>query len=287
MKKAVACAAAILVIARIGEGQTGDAPRLPEPSGVFGVGRAAFHWIDTKRPEPFSSSPGPRRELMVYVWYPAAPEHKFDSGVYLPGAKQVDSARGFDRARAGPAWPLIVSGAIKSHAREGAPFAPGTDRFPLILFSPGNGTSSFSYTTAIEHLVSHGYAMTESDKSSPFYRRVDWRRIGAVGHSLGGMTAVRACQRDLRIRACVNQDGGTVDGVFLQYPGAPPLTQPFLFIEATRLSTFTTATDQQLADRGLTRAVWTRRLTESLPPGNDNSRAASAEPTMSNCLRPG
>ena len=81
------------------------APRLPEPSGVFGVGRAAFHWIDTKRPEPFSSSPGARRELMVYVWYPTAPEQKFDSGVYLPGAKQVDSARGFDRARAGPAWP--------------------------------------------------------------------------------------------------------------------------------------------------------------------------------------
>jgi hypothetical protein len=43
--------------------------------------------------------------------------------------------------------------------------------------------------------------------------------LAAVGHSLGGFAAVRACQQDARIRACVNEDGGTADGVFLRYPG--------------------------------------------------------------------
>ena len=330
MNNAFACAAAVLVFACIGAAQTGDAPRLPDPSGAFGIGRVAAHWIDAKRSEQFSADPDRPRELMVYVWYPTAPDQKFDSGVYLPGARQIDSARGFDRTRAGRTWPLIVAGAIRSHARERAPFAPGTDRRPLILFSPGNGTSSFSYTAAIEHLVSHGYvvasfehlysapgvvlpdgrviqssdrrtlsgdrpsdlpyfdglqvamsdmrqaneiqaadlifgldqllAASESDTSWPLYRRVDLQRVAAVGHSLGGMTAVRACQRDARIRACVNLDGGTVDGVFLQYPDAAALRQPFLFIEATRLSTFTTATDQQLAERGVTRAAWTAHV---------------------------
>jgi pimeloyl-ACP methyl ester carboxylesterase len=265
---------------------------------------------------------------MVYVWYPTAPKRKLEPGIYLPGAKQIDSAPGFDRTRAGRTWPLIVSGAITSHAREGAPLAPRPLRFPLILFSPGNGTSSFTYTTAIEHLVSHGYvvasfehpysssavvfpngrviqfadrrtllgnrpsgvpyfegvqlgmadmrqanevqaadwsfaldrlvAIDQSDTSSVLYRRLDFGNVGAVGHSLGGMTAIRACQRDERIKACVNQDGGTADGIFLQYPDARPLTQPFSFIEATRLSTFTDMTDQQLAERGVTRSAWTK-----------------------------
>lgn len=56
----------------------------------------------------------------------------------------------------------------------------------------------------------------------------------------------------------MNQDGGTADGVFLQYAEAQPLNQPLLFIEATPLSTFTNATDQQLVDRAVTRAQWTQ-----------------------------
>jgi hypothetical protein len=68
------------------------------------------------------------------------------------------------------------------------------------------------------------------------------------------MTAVRACQREPRINACVNQDGGTADGVFLQYPDAKPLTQPFLYVEAAPPPMFT---DPQLAERGITREAWT------------------------------
>lgn len=40
-----------------------------------------------------------------------------------------------------------------------------------------------------------------------FYRRLDLSRIGAFGHSLGGKAAVRVCQVDPRVRACLNQDG--------------------------------------------------------------------------------
>ena len=71
--------------------------------------------------------------------------------------------------------------------------------------------------------------LDKSAKSLLFFRRLDFSRIAAVGHSLGGMAAIRACQLDTRIKACVNQDGGTPDGVFLQYPAAKPLKQPFLF----------------------------------------------------------
>src|SRR5882672_11481302 len=45
---------------------------LPVPSGPFAVGRIAYHWTDSSRREPFSLQMGAPREVMVYVWYPAA-----------------------------------------------------------------------------------------------------------------------------------------------------------------------------------------------------------------------
>lgn len=42
---------------------------------------------------------------------------------------------------------------------------------------------------------------------SVFRNRLDLSRIGAFGHSEGGKAAIRACQIDTRVRACLNQDG--------------------------------------------------------------------------------
>jgi hypothetical protein len=44
---------------------------LPQPRGKYGIGRIAYHWVDSSRREQFSKVPGSRRELMVYIWYPA------------------------------------------------------------------------------------------------------------------------------------------------------------------------------------------------------------------------
>jgi hypothetical protein len=40
-------------------------PKLPPPSGPFGVGRSGYDWIDPMRPDRFSSDPQAHRELMV------------------------------------------------------------------------------------------------------------------------------------------------------------------------------------------------------------------------------
>jgi len=47
-------------------------PRLPAPSGPYGVGRIGYDWIDPGRPDRYSGAPQAHRELMVYVWYPAS-----------------------------------------------------------------------------------------------------------------------------------------------------------------------------------------------------------------------
>ncbi len=45
------------------------------------------------------------------------------------------------------------------------------------------------------------------ERGSKFYGKMDLARIGAFGHSLGGQAAVRLCQVDFRVHACLNQDG--------------------------------------------------------------------------------
>jgi predicted dienelactone hydrolase len=59
-----------------------------------------------------------------------------------------------------------------------------------------------------------------SNKSPPFCGVVDFRRIGAFGHSQGGRSAATACMLDSRIRACLNEDG-RLDEAQLQRPYWP------------------------------------------------------------------
>ena len=46
-----------------------------------------------------------------------------------------------------------------------------------------------------------------SSSHLPFAGHLDLTRVGAFGHSFGGVAAAHACQKEQRIRACLNQDG--------------------------------------------------------------------------------
>lgn len=40
------------------------------------------------------------------------------------------------------------------------------------------------------------------------WKIIDLKRIAAMGHSIGGTASILACEKDSRIRACINADGG-------------------------------------------------------------------------------
>jgi predicted dienelactone hydrolase len=150
----IACPRAVL-------GQTA-LPKLPSPSGPFGVGRVGYDWIDASRPAWNSTDPQAHRELMAYLWYPTARKHADVREAYIPGAKQMDGAIETRRPMAGlfaENWPLIVSGAIYSHAVDRAPVAQIRGRFPVVVFSHGAGGTGFEYTSLIEDLASRGYVV--------------------------------------------------------------------------------------------------------------------------------
>lgn len=85
---------------------------------------------------------------------------------------------------------------------------------------------------------------------------IDWKKVGALGHSIGGLVAIGACQRDRRVRACANLDGGVAS------PDREPLadfvstgiTGPVLLLRSQPLYS-----DTDFARRGLTRAEWEKR----------------------------
>jgi predicted dienelactone hydrolase len=76
--------------------------------------------------------------------------------------------------------------------------------------------------------------LSRSDKSAvsslPFAGHLDLRRIGAFGHSFGGVAAATACQGDQRFRACLNQDGENGMTPFYLDERGRGMEQPFMFI---------------------------------------------------------
>jgi pimeloyl-ACP methyl ester carboxylesterase len=135
-------------------------PALPDPSGRYFVGREGFDLVDEARADLFSTTQ--HRELMVYVWYPVRRSGRQPRGAYVPGASQLDNdpeARQAVQNEFGARWPLILSGAICSHAIANAHPVAGQGKFPVVLFSHGISDTTFSYTAQIEDLVSHGYVV--------------------------------------------------------------------------------------------------------------------------------
>jgi len=90
---------------------------------------------------------------------------------------------------------------------------------------------------------------------SVFHNRLDLSRIGVFGHSAGGQAAVRTCQVDVRVRACLNQDGemfgialGSTEPIPTVLPGKPTLAPVADIYVAEPL-----ASDAQLAAAKVTR----------------------------------
>jgi predicted dienelactone hydrolase len=142
-----------------------NVPKLPAPSGPFGVGRIGFAWIDPNRPAEMMEDLGQHAQVMVYLWYPTRVRASEAKGTLFPGAKQIDPGGLRERVFGGN-WPLVAAGEIKSYAQENAKIAKGPKTFPVVLFSPGAFGTSFQYSSAIEDLASHGYIVAAIEHTS-------------------------------------------------------------------------------------------------------------------------
>lgn len=72
--------------------------------------------------------------------------------------------------------------------------------------------------------------LTTNSTAGAIVAHVDLTRLGALGHSVGGVAAAEMCRRDARIRACANLDGLANAKPIIADNGSFALAQPFLFL---------------------------------------------------------
>ncbi|GAA3147625.1 carboxylic ester hydrolase [Planomonospora alba] len=141
-------------------------PVFPEPSGRFAVGTHVVQWTDPRRPESFTADPRDRRTVVVQLWYPAQKSPAGARRAQYSGRTEHEARTVSDALARQVGLPgFLVDGVPRARTRSvfDAPVAGGSERFPIVLFSPGSGGVRTQNTAWAEELASHGYVVAALD----------------------------------------------------------------------------------------------------------------------------
>jgi len=170
-----------------------------------------------------SETTGEPRELDTIVWYPAV------AGAGTDGTTE-------DAAVAAARWPIILF----SHGSCGLPaqspfYVETLASWGFVVAAPphpGNTTVDPGCTGQGPSQVEDSYAnrvadirfvldemiRLSNDRSSPFYRRIDPRRVGVSGHSFGGQTTLRVAAAEPRIDGAIALAPAAPTGITVRTP---------------------------------------------------------------------
>jgi dienelactone hydrolase len=185
----------VLVFMLIGSSSaTAKTGTLLEPTGPYAIGRDIFHWRDASRPEVLSSKAGEKREVGVWVWYPAITE---PGKLKAPYIDQLDAL-----AKALSSREVSLARAVQTHAVVNATPSMRPMGFPVLVFSPGAGSLPALYTSFCEDLASHGYVVAAVDHpyDDVAVRLSDGRVIKQAKEPAGGEELLRYQRERVRVR---------------------------------------------------------------------------------------
>jgi predicted dienelactone hydrolase len=146
---------AVLIVSLGAFPATAKPGTLLPPTGPYGVGRVIFHWRDAARPEVLSPRTTDKRELGVWIWYPAMTDPGRPTVSYID---QLDAI-----AKSLPKDQVSLARSIHTHAGLNAPAVNAARLFPILILSPGSGSLPALYTTFCEDLASYGYVVAAID----------------------------------------------------------------------------------------------------------------------------
>ncbi len=135
---------------------------LPEPDGLFRVGKRSYHIKDSATKEP--RQPSGHSEFMVEFYYPSDKSVPHERSPYGAGGG-MSKLEAYKKLLVRNSWvpPFVwncMFDGIQSYAKQDAPIAQERDPFPVLLFLPGIGTLPL-YDSLLEELASHGYIVAE------------------------------------------------------------------------------------------------------------------------------
>lgn len=151
---------ALITLPCVSEKTPKNIPPEPLSPGPFPVGVTTTVFVDNSRTDNFTKQP---RTLVTEIWYPAADEAR-----QMPKNKYSD----FTPGGVTPEIDELMKKVYKMSAAEidkiywneayrNAPVRKG--RFPLVVFSHGNGGSRSQNSFWCDYLASHGYIIVSAD----------------------------------------------------------------------------------------------------------------------------
>jgi predicted dienelactone hydrolase len=142
---------------------------LPAPSGSFAVGRAIYAWADDVHSDALAPVPGTKRELLVWIWYPAAVGQ---SGAEVDDYVPAEVRAPVGRVGGAPIFRLLTRDPSKvhGHSYRDADVSPQQRSYPVVIMRAGASSEVMNYSTLAEDLASHGYVVVGFD--APYRTRL-------------------------------------------------------------------------------------------------------------------
>ncbi len=134
---------------------------LPTPTGPFAVGRAIYDWTDDATLDRLAPVLGTNRELLVWIWYPAAAGQSAAIDDYLPAPLRM----AFERQGGVLLTQFLTRDLSKVHAHSlrNADVSPQQRSYPVVIMRAGASLEVANYSTLVEDLASHGYVVVGLD----------------------------------------------------------------------------------------------------------------------------
>jgi dienelactone hydrolase len=134
---------------------------LPEPTGQFAVGRTMYSWVNSAERDELAPSPGTKRAVVVWIWYPAAPATSAASAEYLPGLWRAAEAQ-----HSGVLMAKFFTrdlSLVRTHSTSDPDVSSEQGSYPVVIMRAGGGALTTDFTTLAEDLTSHGYIVVGFD----------------------------------------------------------------------------------------------------------------------------
>jgi hypothetical protein len=134
---------------------------LPTPTGAFAVGRALYDWADEETLDTLAPGPGIKRELLVWIWYPAVAGPSATIDDYLPAPMRTVVER-----ETGVLLTQFLTrdlSKVHKHSLRNPDLSPQQRSYPVVIMRAGASLEVWNYSGLAEDLASHGYVVVGFD----------------------------------------------------------------------------------------------------------------------------
>ena len=132
----------------------------PAPTGHVAVGRTTYAWVNDAQTDDLAPSPGVKRKVLAWIWYPAAGSQSATPVDYLPAPWRMADERSL-----GVLMRFLTrdSSMVRAHSSSDPDISLEQQSYPVVIMRAGGGALTTDFTTLAEDLASHGYVVVGFD----------------------------------------------------------------------------------------------------------------------------